>query len=191
MVLEAPRAPIRPDLPRGGAGWRATRRPGRPRAHRRCSTRRRRRHTATPASSPRTATRAAAQRRLAPVALADLVAAPRHAAPRRRGERRRVAPAHALEGGPARARLLERQPCAARAPAPGEAHPARQVRGDHHQPRADHAAVPARLVIGIGERAVAHPGAEVGRVRAVGEQRRSPRVRTSGQPQRSPPLCCA
>ena len=132
-------------------------------------TRRRRRHTTTPASSPRTASAAAAQRRLAPVALADLVAAPRHAAPRRRGERRRIAPAHALEGGPARARLLERQPCAARAPAPGEAHPARQVRGDHHQPRADHAAVSARLVIGIGERAVAHPGAEVGRVRAVGE----------------------
>ena len=131
--------------------------------------RRRRRHTTTPASSPMAASAPPPSADSRQSHSPDLVAAPRHAAPRRRGERRRVAPAHALEGGPARARLLERQPCAARAPAPGEAHPARQVRGDHHQPRADHAPVPARLVIGIGERAVAHPGAEVGRVRAVGE----------------------
>ena len=109
-MLEAPRVAIRPGLPRGGAGWHATRRPGRPRAHRlrlklagAAATRRRRRaarrrrpaHRRAPtraeSHSPDSSQRPAMQLR------ADAANA------------RRLAPAHALEGRPARARLLERQ----------------------------------------------------------------------------------
>ena len=97
----------------------------------------------------------AGQHPLAAVALPQLVAAPGHAAARARRERRRVVPARALEGRPARAGRLGRPAGAAVAPAAGKPHERGRALRDHHEARPLDPAAPVGLVVGVRERAVA------------------------------------
>ena len=162
---------MRPRLlrPSGGGArrWHATRRPGWPRAHR-------------PVRPPGAATRgrrpaaqrshrAAGQRELAPVALAALVAAAGHAARARAAKPPGSSQRTPWKAGPRgldcsngqRARLVPQRPR-------NRIHPGSSSAITTSR-RPDHAAAPVGLVVGVGERAVAHAGPEVGGVRAVRE----------------------
>ena len=145
---------------------------GRPRAHRHRYTARRRRQRETPSSAEQPERRRP-RRRPARARARRTRRAGRSARPcsRARSPRTRPGRPSARPGTPGRAgstaphgqraRLVPQRPGSASTP--GRAH------ADHLERRPLTLPAPVGLVVGVGERPVAHAGAEVGGVRAVGE----------------------